>query len=72
MGGVVAALNPLPINDRRDTVLLARYRSGWRWYPNPRSRQKGSQKWQVPAVEHWETADSPEAAREAFSKRGKR
>jgi hypothetical protein len=58
------------VNDPQDTVLLARFRGGWRWYPNPESRKKGSLRWAVPAVEHWTAAESPEAARRAFSKAG--
>jgi hypothetical protein len=53
----------LPVNDRRDTVLLAQYGSRWRWWPNPPSRQSGSQRWIVPAVDGWHWADSPEDAR---------
>jgi hypothetical protein len=47
------------VNDPRDTVLLARHGTGWRWDPNPHSRQKGSQRRLVPAVQYWETAESP-------------
>jgi hypothetical protein len=46
-----------------DAVLLAKYGTGWRWWPNPASRQTGSQHWAVPSVDRWNVATSPEDAR---------
>jgi hypothetical protein len=42
----------------RDDVLIAKYGRAWRWWPAPESRKKGSQRWTVPAVEHWHPAAS--------------
>jgi hypothetical protein len=43
---------------RRDAVMIAKYGKGYRWWPNPESRKRGSQRWAVPAAEHWHSAAS--------------
>jgi hypothetical protein len=40
----------------RDDVLIAKYATSYRWWPSPESRRRGSQRWVVPAVEHWHPA----------------
>jgi hypothetical protein len=42
----------------RDDVIITKYGSGYRWWPSPESRKGGSQRWVVPAVEHWHPAAS--------------
>jgi hypothetical protein len=41
-----------------DNVLIAKYGKGYRWWPSPESRKRGSQRWVVPAVEQWHPAAS--------------
>ena len=47
-------------------MLLARFGSRWRWWPNPPSRQAGHHDWAAPAVASWHWAASPEEARAAY------
>jgi hypothetical protein len=42
----------------REDVLIVKYGKGYRWWPSPESRKKGSQRWAVPAVEQWRPAAS--------------
>jgi hypothetical protein len=46
------------ITVRCDAVMIAKYGKGYRWWPNPESRKRGSQRWAVPAVEQWHPAAS--------------
>ena len=39
-------------------VLIAKYGKGFRWWPSPESRRRGSQRWAVPAVEQWHSVAS--------------
>ena len=55
------------MNHPADDIILARYGAEWRWYPNPESRKRGSQRWILPAVERWHRASSPAVARASFS-----
>jgi hypothetical protein len=42
----------------REDVLIVKYGDGYRWWPSPESRRRGSQRWAVPAVEQWHPAAS--------------
>ncbi len=53
-----AATRAAALNDHRASVIVAKYGTVWRWWPNPESRRGGSQRWSIPAVEKWHTARS--------------
>jgi hypothetical protein len=52
-----------------DDVLIAKYGKGFRWWPNPESRRRGSQRWAVPAVDQWHPAASLEEISATFMAR---
>jgi hypothetical protein len=56
---------PIPAEDTTpvdrvvsDDVLVTKYGKGFRWWPSPESRKKGSQRWAVPSVSEWHPAAS--------------